>query len=272
VDPVIILGILLFGIAAGLLGSLFGIGGGVIIVPALIIVYGLSPTEAAAVSLVAIISTSVGAASFYVKERVSNIRMGLLLEISTTVGAIAGALLAIFVGGDWIMLVFACVVTYGGIRMISHKERNIITVAPEDAEFAYRDMKEHTEHGYNIKNVGTGSLGCAFAGVISSMTGLGGGAIKIPLMNTHMNVPVKAAAATSSYMIGITAFIGALVYFIGGVVILEYAAVIALGSYFGSVVGSRLSAHVNSDSLKRYFSILFFAVAVITLLRVGGMI
>ena len=271
-DPVVILGILFFGIVAGMLGALFGIGGGVIIVPALIIVYGLSPTEAAAVSLVSIISTSVGAASFYVKNRVSNVRLGLFLEISTTIGAISGAVLAIFVGGEWLMLLFACVVTYSGIRMISNPENKIVTVLPEGAEFTYRDMKDDTEHGYGVKNFRSGSAICAFAGAISSMTGLGGGAIKIPLMNTHMNVPVKAAAATSSYMIGITAFSGAVTYFIGGAVLLEYAAVIALGAYLGSIAGSRLSTKIRSNELKRYFSVLFFAMAVITILRVGGLL
>ena len=271
-DPVIILGILLFGIAAGMLGALFGIGGGVIIVPALIIVYGLSPTEAAAVSLVSIIATSVGAASFYVKERVSNIRLGLLLEISTTIGAISGAVLAIFFGGEWLMLLFACVVIYSGIRMMLNPEHKISTVPPDEAEFTYRDTKDGVEHGYNVKNLGSGSAACAFAGVISSMTGLGGGAIKIPAMNTHMNVPVKAAAATSSYMIGITAFSGAVTYFIGGTILLEYAAVIALGACLGSIAGTRLSTMIKSNELKRYFSVLFFAIAAITLLRFGGLL
>jgi uncharacterized membrane protein YfcA len=272
VEPVIILGILLFGITAGILGALFGIGGGIIIVPALVIVYGLSPAEAAAISLVAIVATSVGAASFYVRERVSNIRLGLLLEISTTIGAISGAILAIFIGGEWLMLLFACVVIYSGARMIVHKEHDIVTVPPEDADFTYRDMKDDTEHGYEIKNVGVGSAGCALAGMISSMTGLGGGAIKVPLMNIHMNVPIKAATATSSYMIGITAFSGAVTYFIGGMVLLEYAAVMALGSYLGAAIGSRLSAFVRSDDLKKYVSILFFTMAAMILLRAGGML
>jgi uncharacterized membrane protein YfcA len=272
VDPALILGILLFGITAGILGALFGIGGGVIVVPALIIVYGLMPAEAAAVSLVSIIATSVGAASFYVEERVSNIRLGLLLEISTTIGAISGAVLAIFAGGDWLMFLFAGVVIYSGIRMISSPENKVITVPPGEAAFSYRDLKDRTEHGYDVRNIRTGSAVCAFAGAVSSMTGLGGGAIKIPLMNTHMNVPIKAAAATSSYMIGITAFSGAVTYFIGGTILLEYAAVIALGAFIGSVAGSRLSVFVRSGEMKRYFSIVLFVIAAITLLRAGGLL
>lgn len=271
-DPIVIVGLLLFGILAGVLGTLFGLGGGVILVPALTILFDLSPTQAAAISLIGIVAASVGAASFYVEKRVSNVRLGLLLEISTAAGAILGAMLAVFVDEIWLTLLFVAILIYSGARMIMNKEQCVQTESPEEAEFSYHDIKENKDFGYDVQNVKTGSLVCGFAGVLSSMTGVGGGAIKVPLMNLHMNVPIKAAAATSSYMIGITAFSGAITYFLGGEVMLIYAALIAVGSFVGSGIGSYASKYIPGGQLRKYFSLLLFFLAAITLLSAGGII
>ena len=270
-DPMMMLGLMVFGLAAGILGALFGLGGGIILVPVLTIVYGLSPSEAAAISLVGIVATSVGAASFFIKNGVSNVRLGLFLEISTAMGAICGATLAIFVDGIWISLIFVSVIIYSAIRMFLNPEKDVGT-SGEGSEFTYHDLKENRDIGYNADNRLTGSIGSYFAGLASSMTGVGGGAIKVPLMNLHMHVPMKAAAATSSYMIGITAFSGAITYFLGGQVLLEYAAVIAVASFVGATIGSRTATRTKNTKLQRYFSLFMFVIAAIVLMNLGGLI
>lgn len=102
------------------------------------------------------------------------------------------------------------------------------------------------------------------------MTGVGGGAIKVPIMNLHMHIPVKVAVATSSYMIGLTAFSGALIYLVSGQVLLEVAAAVAIGTYFGGIAGSRIADATNSASLKKYMAVLYVAIFVLMLLKLGG--
>lgn len=268
-EPVLILSLILFGVLAGVLGTLFGLGGGIILVPVLTIIYGLTASEAAAISLVGIIATSTAGASFLVKERSANIRLGLLLEITTALGAMAGAVIAMYMDDLWLTVIFAAVMIYSGIRMaLDRKGAN----GTDGTEFEYYDNKDCTVMKYDVKNIGTGATASGIAGAVASMTGVGGGAIKVPLMNLHMGVPMKAATATSSYMIGITAFSGALVYFMGGEILLGYAAAVAVGGFLGSVVGFKISSFFSGASLKRYFSILLFAIAVSVLLNAGGLL
>ena len=259
---------LLIGIGAGILGALFGIGGGLFIVPALTLIAGLSTKEAAAVSLVSIVATSVGGTVFYLDNRVANIRLGLLLEISTVIGAIVGAVISVYLDDWFVTLIFVIVIIISAVRMILNMKTDI----PDnpDGEFVYHDTKTGADTGYDLKNVPTGFATCSAAGVISSLTGVGGGLIKVPVMNMLIGVPMKVATATSSYMIGITAFSGAIIYFLGGQVILDVAAFTAIGTFVGALIGSRLSKRFDGSSMKRYFSILLFIVAFMMILRLGG--
>ena len=269
-DPVLILILILTGLAAGVLGALFGIGGGMIIVPVLTVVCGFGAVESAAASLVGIIATSVGGTVFYLDKGMTNIRLGLFLEISTVIGAIIGAFISALLE-EWVVLaVFTTVILFSAIRMILNKKGDVET--SEDGEFEFTDPKDGTTIRYDVKNKGVGFSLCSIAGVISSLTGVGGGLIKVPVMNMLMNVPMKAATATSSYMIGITAFSGAIIYFINGHVDMAVAACIALGSFAGAMVGSRLSRLFDATALKRYFSILLFVIAVVMIVRIGGML
>jgi len=262
--------LILVGMLAGVLGTLFGLGGGVILIPMLTIAYGLAPAEAAAVSLVGIIAASTGGAAFFVRNKVSNIRLGMALEISTAIGAIVGAMLAVFVDGLWIIVIFAIVIAYSGIRMALDPKTEVRE--QENGDSSYHDLKDGREKRYTVENIKTGSAVCSVAGIVSSMTGVGGGAIKVPLMNMHMGVPIKAAAATSSYMIGITAFSGAIVYFVSGQILLEYAGAVAVGSFLGALIGSFISRFIDGQSLKRYFSVLLFIISGIMLLNAGGVL
>ena len=267
------LGLLAVGIGAGILGTLFGVGGGIIFIPVLTILYGLTASEAVAVSLVGIIAASTGAASYYVKNEVTNVRLGLLMEITTSIGAMAGAMIAIYLE-NWILLcIFGIVLVYSAMTMISKPEKVIPSTDGDGAlGFEYVDIKTGGEKNYSVENINSGLLMCTAAGAMSSMTGVGGGTIKVPLMNVHMHVPMKISSATSSYMIGITAFSGAIIYFLNGDLLLDYAACIAVGAFLGSLAGTRLLKIIDTGHMRRYFSILLIAISIIIFLRAGGIL
>lgn len=268
-DPLMIVGLLILGILAGILGTLFGVGGGIIFIPILTIIYGLTTTEAAAVSLIGIIATSTSATTFYLQKRVTNIHLGLLLEISTAVGAMVGAFISAYVQ-DWIlMVIFSIVILISALYMIIDKKKNVVS---DNGKFTYHDLKENKNINYDVHNVKSGFAACSVAGVVSSMTGIGGGVIKVPIMNLHMNIPVKAAMATSNYMIGITAFSGAIIYLLTGHVLLDVAAFVVIGAFLGSLIGKYLSVFVDGSSLKKYFSILLIVVSIIMLLQAGDIL
>ena len=273
-DPLIMAGLVVMGCGAGILGALFGLGGGIIFVPLLMLVFGLAPTEAVAVSLIGIIAGSVGASTVFVDKGLSNVRLGLLLEITTAAGAILGAIVATLLDDKVLMVIFSAIVIYSGIRMILNPEK--IVEPAEDSEgklsFEYRDEAHGDSVRYQVQNVKGGMALCTVAGMISSMTGIGGGAIKVPLMNIYMHVPMKAASATSSYMIGITAFSGAITYFLGGQVLLGYAAGVAIGAFLGSLIGTALARRINGKHLRKYFSAVLFVMAFLVLLQAGGIL
>ena len=273
-DPVILIGLLVMGAGAGLLGAVFGLGGGIIYVPLLMLLFGQSPNEAVAVSLIGIVAGSVGASTVFVDKGLSNVRLGLLLEITTALGAIVGAVVATLLE-DWILMVlFSIIVIYSAIRMVLNPEKTIKPADGAEGPFAfeYTDPQKGEHIEYEVQNVKGGMALCTAAGMISSMTGVGGGAIKVPLMNIHMHVPMKAASSTSSYMIGITAFSGAITYFFAGEVMLAYAACVAIGAFVGSLVGARYARKVPAKHLRKYFSIVLFFMAALVLLQAGGIL
>lgn len=273
-EPFLLLTLLLIAVGAGVIGALFGLGGGIIFIPVLTILYGLDATSAAAASLVGIVATSTGSASGYVRKGVSNIRLGMMMEITTCTGAIIGAAVAIYLDNTVLLVIFSCVMLYSGFKMAVSPEK--LTVEHEEGDlmtFEYEDpTADPPRQKYTVKNVKSGMALCTVAGAVSSMTGVGGGAIKVPLMNIHMHVPVKVASATSSYMIGITAFSGAVIYFIHGDILLDVAAAVAVGAYVGALIGTRIASKVNAKSLKRYMSVVFFAIAAIMFCEAGGIL
>ena len=273
-EPLILAGLIVLGLCSGIFGALFGLGGGVIFVPVLMLIFGLEPTEAVAISLIGIIAGSVGASTVLVDRGLSNVRLGLLLEITTCVGAIAGAIIATYLDSWILMVLFSVIIIYSGIRMIVNPERTVEPSSGEDTPltFRYRDESVGEDVRYEVQNVGSGMGLYTIAGALSSMTGVGGGAVKVPLMNIHMHVPMKAASSTSSYMIGITAFSGAITYFFAGEVILAYAACVAIGAFAGSLIGARYARKIPARHLRKYFSIVLFAMAILVLLQAGGIL
>ncbi|MBR2254669.1 MAG: sulfite exporter TauE/SafE family protein [Candidatus Methanomethylophilaceae archaeon] len=272
-DPIILLGLIAVGIGAGILGGIFGVGGGVIFVPILLLVFHLSPAEAAATSLIGIISGSAGASSVQIRSGRSNIRLGLFLEISTAIGAIIGAAIAVYLDDHVLILIFVVVIAAMGIKMLLDRKAGDRSSEPEDGRFTfpYEDDSGETRR-FKVEHVKGSVPLCLGAGMVSSITGIGGGAIKVPIMNMYMGVPIKVATATSSYMIGITAFTGAIAYLVSGIVVFEYAAWIAIGAFFGSILGVAISRRLDGRRLKRYFGIFMLTMAVLILLQEVGVL
>ncbi len=273
-EIIILLGLVAMGLGAGVLGALFGLGGGIVFVPVLTLVFGLAPADAVAVSLVGIIAGSVGASTVFVEKGLSNVRLGLLLEITTAAGAVIGAIAATYLEQWILMVLFSIVVYISAWRMIRNPEKIVPPTDGAEGRFAFRyeDGKTGECVDYEVQNVRGGMALCTVAGMISSMTGVGGGMVKVPLMNLYMHVPMKAASATSSYMIGITAFSGAITYYIAGGIQMEYAAGVAIGAFLGALAGTALARKLDTKHLRKYFSLVVIVLATLVLLEAAGIL
>ena len=256
-------------ISAGLLGSLVGLGGGVVIVPVLTLVFHIDIRLAIGASIVAVIATSSGAAASYVKDRMTNLRAGMFLEIATSTGAICGAFLTTYLPVRFLFILFACVLTYSGLAMYSKREEAELLTTSRDAlansfklHGSYVDKASGELISYKVTNTKLGLLLMYIAGMISALLGIGSGALKVPAMDLAMHIPLKASSATSNFMIGVTAAASAGVYFARGDIDPILAAPIALGVLVGALVGSRLLGRLDSKYVKLLFIMAIAMVAV----------
>jgi uncharacterized protein len=253
-------------IVAGLLGSLLGLGGGIIVVPALTLLLHIDIHYAIGASIVSVIATSSGSAASYVKERMSNIRLSMVLEVATTLGALSGAYLSGILEGKWLYIIFALVMGYAAIEMLRNTKSRSKKTLPPDAwadklnlHDEYFDQAENRIIPYRIARTKLGLVFSYFAGIISGLLGIGGGAIKVPTMNLAMGVPIKVATATSNFMIGVTAAASAGVYFMRGKIDPFIAAPVAAGVLLGSTAGSRLLGRIHSTYIRLAFvAVLFY--------------
>ncbi|MCH3977833.1 MAG: sulfite exporter TauE/SafE family protein [Candidatus Methanomethylophilus sp.] len=274
-EPFLLLVLMVIAVGAGIVGALFGLGGGIVFVPVLTILFGLDATEATAASLVGIVATSTGSATSYIRKGMSNVRLGMMMEITTTLGAVSGAIIAAYLDNTVLIVLFAAVMLYSGIKMGLSPERHYASTDEKDSRFTFSYVEagaEPSEQKYTVQHVRGGMALCTVAGAVSSMTGIGGGSIKVPLMNIYMHLPIKVATATSNYMIGITAFSGAVIYFLMGEIILDVAAAVAIGAYVGARIGTRISSRINAKALKRYMTVVYFFIAAVMLCQAGGII
>jgi len=251
--------IALISVSAGLLGSLVGVGGGIIVVPALTLLMGVDIRHAIAASIVAVVATSSAAASSYVRERITNIRVGMLLETATASGAICGALLAGYVSTGFLYALFGCTITWTAFNMARKKSGEAHDL-PTDAladklqlHTSFYDRSLKSEVPYRVSRTKLGLAVGWLAGVESGLLGVGGGILKVPVMNIGMGMPIKAATATSNFMIGITAATGAAVYFMRGDVQPFVAAPVAIGVIAGSKIGARLLGGMKGRTIQLLF-------------------
>ena len=255
---------------AGLLGSLLGLGGGIIVVPALTLLFHVDIRLAIGASIISVIATSSGAAAAYVRERITNLRVGMFLEIGTTLGAVTGAYVAGLVSGRVLYVVFAVVLGYSAVRMFAGRSQaeGHHDVPPDaladrlNLHSSYYDPAEGREISYRVTHTRLG-LGLMYvAGMMSGLLGIGSGALKVPAMDLAMRLPMKVSTATSNFMIGVTAAASAGVYFLRGDVDPYIAAPVAAGVLVGATVGSRLLPKLRSRAIRGIFVAVLLFIAV----------
>jgi uncharacterized membrane protein YfcA len=254
-----LIGLLFIGsLIAGFLGSLTGLGGGVVIVPLLTLAFGVDIRYAIGASLISVIATSSGAAAAYVREGFSNIRVGMFLEIATTIGAIAGAVVAAYLKLSWIAIVFGLVLLYSAYESLQSRSDARGPTQPDRLATILRmDGSFPTSQGmqpYHVTNVPTGFSLMFTAGLLSGVLGIGSGAVKVLAMDRAMKLPFKVSTTTSNFMIGVTAAASAGVYLNRGYIDPGLAMPVMLGVLCGSLAGARLLAGAKVKILRIVFS------------------
>jgi uncharacterized protein len=244
-------------VCAGLLGALTGLGGGVVIVPLLVLVFDVDLRYAIGASLVAVIATSSGSAAAYVREGYSNIRIGMLLEIATTTGALTGAMAAARVPVGALSIVFGCVLLFSAYFSGSRKPGSWRTLPPDPLAVRLRlDSSFPTPEGpgaYHVQRVPAAFGLMYIAGVLSGLLGIGSGAVKVLALDQAMGLPFKVSTTTSNFMIGVTAAASAGIYLRRGYIDPGLAMPVVLGVLLGSIAGTRLLTVARSEWLRRMF-------------------
>jgi uncharacterized membrane protein YfcA len=271
---VFVLTTLLISLAAGVLGSLLGLGGGIIVVPALTLLLHVDIRYAIGASIVSVIATSSGAAAAYVRERMTNLRVAMLLELGTTTGALTGAYLAGVIAGRWLFIIFGIVLGYSAIAMFQKRHEHGGDNVPRNRladrlrlHGSYFDQAENRLIEYRVTHTRIGLALMYIAGVVSGLLGIGSGSLKVPAMDLAMRLPIKVSTATSNFMIGVTAAASAGVYFARGEINPFIAAPVAAGVLVGATAGSRLLPKLHSKSIRILFVIVLLWISVQMLLK-----
>ncbi|WP_144283028.1 sulfite exporter TauE/SafE family protein [Chryseobacterium echinoideorum] len=253
-------------ISAGLLGSLTGLGGGVIIIPLLTLGFGIPMHYAIGASLISVIGTSSGAAVAFVKEGFTNMRIGMFLEIATTAGAIVGALVSGMLNPNTIGIIFASILLLTVILNLKGKPDHQEPLIKGSLEDRLKLFGTFPDKGiiksYAARNTIPGFFMMMFAGAMSGLLGIGSGALKVLAMDNMMRLPFKVSTTTSNFMIGVTAVASSLIYFQRGEIIPVIVAPVLVGVVVGSFIGSKTLMVSKTKKLKTFFAI------VITILSV----
>jgi uncharacterized membrane protein YfcA len=252
---------------AGFLGALTGLGGGVVVVPALTLALGVDMKYAIGASLVSVIATSSGAAAAYVREGFSNIRIGMFLEIATTLGAVAGAVLAGRIGTHALAIIFGLVLLQAAYQAVFNAAPETESLAPPDALATKLRLNGDYPVGgelqkYGARNVRTGFSIMFAAGALSGLLGIGSGALKVIAMDRAMRIPFKVSTTTSNFMIGVTAAASAGLYLINGYIDPRVAMPVMLGVLAGALVGAKVLVHAHVKTLRYVFGVVILALAV----------
>ena len=258
----------LFGasIAAGLLGALTGLGGGVVIVPVLVLLFGVDIRYAIGASLVSVIATSSGAAVAYVREGLSNIRIGMFLEVATTLGALLGAYLTAKISGHWIAVIFGVVLLYSALSSFRKWPSTVpvghVNPLAQRLELSGTYPGPDGPEPYTAERVPLG-FGIMFgAGTLSGLLGIGSGAVKVLAMDQAMKLPFKVSTTTSNFMIGVTAAASAGIYLSRGYIDPTIAMPVMLGVLGGSLIGTHILVKARVKTLRSVFAVVIIALGV----------
>ena len=260
-------------VLAGGLGALVGLGGGIIIIPALTLWLNVDIRYAIGASIVSVIATSSGAAARYLRDGLVNLRVAMVLEVATTAGALSGAFLAGHIGRRALYFIFAGVMAYSAVMMLRKREQR--TSGPKRTPWAdwlrlhrsYFDAATGRHVPYQVARTRIG-LGLMYvAGIISGLLGVGSGALKVPAMDLAMGLPIKVSTATSNLMIGVTAAASAGVYFIRGDIDPFVAAPVAIGVLIGAMLGAHWVGKLHSSTIRIIFVVVLISIAVQMVVR-----
>jgi uncharacterized membrane protein YfcA len=271
VTPLIALLIFAAGAAAGSLGALLGIGGGVFLVPFLNLGLNFPFTLAAAISLTTVIATSSSVSAGRTGQQLINLRLGMVLEVATAAGSLLGGVTAQMVAQSTLQKLFGLVTSIVAIMMLSRLNRRNVILDPSADPGLLGGRYYEDESGcmvtYRVKRLPAALTASFVAGNVSSLLGIGGGVIKVPVLTAWCGVPLRAAAATSAFMIGVTATAGAVIYYGHGQLIPALAAAAVLGVQLGSWGGMRFGARASAKWLKLTMAIVLFVVSGLMFVR-----
>jgi uncharacterized membrane protein YfcA len=261
--------LLLISILVGLLGSLTGLGGASILIPIMVLL-GIPIKEAVACGMVAIIATSSGSAASFVKQKITNLRLAMYLEMFTIIGAIVGATITVIIAPVFLYFLFAAFLLTSFINIGSSLKEEYTPPATQDKlskwlglEGSYFDKAKNKIITYKATNAFLGGLGMLVAGLAAGMLGIGAGAFKVIVHEKVLKVPAKVSSATSNLVIGMTALAGVSVYLFSGLLNLTLMAPMAVGVTVGAVVGGRLLNRLHDRHLK----ILFFIIVIFLIIQ-----
>ena len=265
---------LLAALGAGVFGAIAGVGGGIVIVPLLVVGLGVPLHKAIAVSLLGVIAISATASARYLEAGLVSRRIGLTLLVSTALGGIAGGFIAGLVDARLLAALFGIVLIAVALRMLFGREpvepATVEDLGPLEFDATYVEPRTGEAVAYRVRNFGIGSVVSVFAGMLSGLLGVGGGIVNVPTMNSLMGVPIRVATTTSTYMLGATAAASAVLYFSRGEVEPALAGAVVVGSVIGSRIGSRLQHRLPQRALTLIFVGVAAFFAVQMLLRAIG--
>jgi len=260
----------LSGVVAGVMGGMLGLGGGVFLVPVLVQALGVPMPQAVAVSLVTVIATSNAVSGSMAGRQYINLRLGFLLELLTAAGGLLGSLIAVYVAPRALMITFSVVMVLMSVLTFARRaHRNNLPASADPGGWGGRFIDEVSGEAvvYRVTRMPLALVTSFVAGILSTLLGMGGGVVKVPVLNAWCGVPMRVVSATSAFMIGVTATSGALVYLGRGLLLPVLAASAVVGVRLGSTAGMRFSRTLSPARLKVILAVVLLAVAVLMVSR-----
>lgn len=261
--------IIFFGaLCAGFLGALTGLGGGIIIVPLLSLGLGYDMKYAIGAGLVSVIATSSGASLKFIKQGMSNTKIGMFLVVATTVGAVGGAILGQYLPTAVLSVIFGSILIFTAIMQMRKKEDNFVPARSGGLAYnlqlqgIYADSETGTDKHYEAQKPFAGFVIMILAGVLSGLLGIGSGVLKVLAMDTAMKLPFKVSTTTSTFMIGMTGVASAVLYLQQGYIVAPIAAPVLVGVLLGAGLGSGVVSKINTRQLKQVFVVVVIIIAI----------
>ncbi|MFZ5672647.1 MAG: sulfite exporter TauE/SafE family protein [Pseudomonadota bacterium] len=265
--------------AASALGGVLGMASGIFIVPILTLLFGLDIHAAIGASIVSVIACSCGSAAPFLRSGLTNIRLALVLETATTLGALTGVFLIGILSTSFLYGLFAVILALSAQQMLTRRHEAIRSDPPDERSWAttlrlhssFHDSVTGRDVPYQVARVPLGMILMYLAGVVSALLGIGSGVLKIPAMDTALRLPIKVSSATSNFMIGVTAAASAGAYFMRGDIDIGIAGPVALGSVVGALLGARLLMRLPAEKLRIFFVIVLVLLAIQMFLSAFGL-